>query len=109
MANHVVLKDISPGDGITAQYLTKTTRAVNEMSRAIRAPREVLQPLEELTGNQSSEGETVGDETFACTVTESTQTVTDSNGDTIDIERVDTVTCTESTSGRTMTLNITYP
>jgi hypothetical protein len=105
MANHEVLKDIAPGTEITAKYLTKTTRAVNEMTRAIRSPREVLQPSEEL---QTPAGEDLGNEIFACTVTESTITATDSDGDTIDIERVDTVTCTESTSGRTMTLNITY-
>jgi hypothetical protein len=106
MANHEVLKDIAPGTEITAKYLTKTTRAVNEMTRAIRSPREVLQPSEEL---QTPAGEDLGNEIFACTVTESTITATDSNGDTTPLKRVDTLSCTESTTGRTMSFDITYP
>ena len=106
MPNHEKLQDIGAGEQITAKYLTKTTRAVNENSRAIRAPREVLQVAEDL---QNSGGGGFANEVFSGAVTESTQTATDSNGDTIDLKRVDTIVCTETTTGRTMTLNITYP
>ena len=109
MANHDMLDDINSGDSITAEYLRRTTRALNANTRAIRAPREVLQVSEEL--QQSSGGattEVLGNEVFSSTVTESDQIVTDNAGDELTLKRVDTIVCTETTTGRTMTINITY-
>lgn len=105
MPNHEKLKDIDAGDAITAKYLNKTTRAINENTLAIHPPREVLQPLEDI---QAGGGGGLVSEVFSGEVTESDQVSTDSNGDTTTLKRVDTIVCTETTTGRTMTINITY-
>lgn len=105
MPNHEIITDISVDEIITADRLNRYGRGINQNAIAIKAPSETLQANEDITG---AESEIISDEVFACTVTESTQTVTDSNGDTLDLERVDSVSCTETTTGRTMTLNITY-
>ncbi len=111
MPNHEILKGVKPGDVITSAWLSSVATAINANAQAIRSPREVLQPAEDTNESTSSgSGSSVGNEVFNSTSgTETTVTVTDSNGDTSDIERVDTVVFTESTSGRTMTLNLTYP
>lgn len=102
MPNNNVLNRVNVGDTITASLFNDITTAINSNTQAIAAPRQ-KDSSEELTATASVE-----DEVFSCTVTESTQTATDSGGDTVDIERVDTVSCVETTTGRTMTLNITY-
>ena len=107
MPNHEILIDTKRGQIITAKKMTRISRAINANTSAIQTPREVLQP-NDIT--EETEGGGVGNETFNSTSgTETTVTATDSAGDTLDVERVDTVVFTESTSGRTMTLNLTYP
>jgi hypothetical protein len=108
MVIHDKLLNIKKGQSITAAYLNNTTRVVNAGNRAIRAPIEVLQSDEEIRSGGG--GSSIGDEIFNSTsVTESTQTATDSGGDTVPLERVDTIVFTEQTTGRTVTMNITYP
>ena len=107
MPNHEKLQDIDAGDQITASYLKKTTRAINENSRAIRAPREVLQVAEDL--QNSGVGTSLSDENFTCTVVESDIISTDDAGDDTTLKRVDTFSCTENTTGRKMNFSLTYP
>jgi hypothetical protein len=104
MANNEIISDIQPSEVITAERLNKYGRGLNLMAHAIRAPKEVLQPAEETGGS----GASISNEVFACTVTESDQTVTDDNGDELVLKRVDTLSCVEGSTGRTMTFNITY-
>ena len=104
MANNQIINDIDPGEVITATRLNRLARGINLNAQAIKAPREVLQAAEEISGGASG----IGNEVFSSTVTESDQVATDSNGDTTTLKRVDTIVCTETTSGRTMTINITY-
>lgn len=102
-----ILKDIRPGDIITAKKLNDIQRAINENTKAIAGPREVLQPAEELENtslNLVNEVYTVG----AADITSTTVTITDSNGDTHDIERIDSFTATESTTGKTVSYSFTY-
>jgi len=107
MAKHDLIKNISVGDVITADLLNKIATTVNANTRALRSPRSIAIPDDELT-NDPSTG--VGNEVFDSTSgTETTVVHTDSAGDTVSIDRVDTIVLTEQTSGRTMTLNITYP
>ena len=108
MAQHNIINRIKVGDVITARLLNDITYAINANTKAISAPKEVLQKGEVLQSSESSG--TIGNEVFDSTSgTETTVTATDSNGDTVDIERIDTIVFTEQTSGRTITLNITYP
>jgi hypothetical protein len=103
MANISILKGVKVGDRITARLLNGITDAINKNTNSIAAPRTKK-------NNNSTEVEAAGltDLTFNSTsVTESTQTATDSNGDTVDIERVDSIVF-ENSSGNVLTLNITY-
>jgi hypothetical protein len=102
MSNEETIKEWSEGDPLTHQRLNNIVRPLNRAIKAFSAPKQI-------NSTEPSAAPVAGkNEAFDCTVTESTQTVTDSNGDTIDLERVDSVTCTESSTGRVMTLNITY-
>ncbi len=108
MPNHDVLRGVKPGDVVTAEWLSRVATAINANTKAVQSPREVLQPAEET--NETTDTESIGNEVFDSTSgTETTITITDDNGDDHDIERVDSVVFTEQTSGRTMTLNLTYP
>ena len=103
-SNKELLKSINVGDVITADLLNKITAAINRNTQGFAGPRQIE------TSADTQFGGTIGNEVFDSTSgTETTVTITDSNGDTHDIERVDTIVLTEQTSGRTMTLNITYP
>lgn len=104
------IPETKKGQVITARKLTDIATAINTNTRAIRNPREVAQRAEELTGTAGSGG-TLTDESFSATatdITSQTVTITDSNGDTHDIERITQIVFSESITGREMTLNITY-
>lgn len=104
--NIKILKGIKKGDVITAEYVTAIAEAINANTRAIATPRQLDDGDEIGVSGQTS----VGDEVFdSVSGTETTVTITDSNGDTHDIERVDTIKFQEQGSGRFLTLNITYP
>ncbi len=104
MSNKAVLPKLKVGDVITARLLNEISTAVNANTAAVRAPAQII---EEDPGTEEA---VIGDEVFQSTSgTETTVTITDSNGDTSEIERVDTIVFTETTSGRTMSLSITYP
>lgn len=105
MANHEIITDISTNEIITAERLNRYGRGINQNAVAIKAPSEALQANEDITG---AESEIISDEVFSATVTESDQVATDSNGDTTTLKRVDNLVCTETTTGRTMTISITY-
>jgi hypothetical protein len=103
MSNITILRNVKIGDRITSKLFNAITDAINKNTNSIAAPRN-------FTKNNSTEVEASGltDLTFNSTsVTESTQTATDSNGDTVDIERVDSIVF-ENSSGNVLTLNITY-
>ena len=103
------LKRINVGDTITASLLNKITSAINANTRAVKTPRQIDESDDTFSSGGSSGG-SIGDEIFdSVSGTETTVTATDSNGDTVDIERVDIIEFQEQASGRTMTLNITYP
>lgn len=105
MSNTEWLKNIRVGDPITAEFLNMITQAVNRNTQAVRNPRQINDPDDENQG-----GTNIGNEVFNSTsVTETTVTHTDSGGDTVDVERVDSIVLQEATTGRTITLNITYP
>jgi len=102
MANNTILSRINIGQIITADLLNGITKAVNENAKAITGPKQkTSSQADPLTSGAANE-------VFSSTVTESDITATDSNGDTTTLKRVDVVTCTEDTTGRTMTINITY-
>lgn len=105
-----ILKDTNKGEIITARKLTSITRAINENTKAIPGPKEILQAAEELQPPTSGSGAAVGNEVFNTTSsTEGSVVSTDSNGDTTTVNRFTQIVMTEATSGRTLTLNITYP
>ncbi len=104
MSRKDLLADINVGDPLTADMLTRIVRAVNQNTDAVAAPRQ------KDSSNELNETASIGDEVFSSTDgTETTVELTDSNSDTHDIERVDSIEFTEDTSGRKMTFNITYP
>ena len=92
------------GEQITARKLQTMATAINRTAVAINSPRE---KKDAATAGDLG-GSTITDEVFSCTVTESDQVVTDDNGDELTLARVDVVSCVEDTTGRTMTMNITY-
>lgn len=105
--NHRILEGIKAGDVITATWLNQVKTALNANTRAINGPKRKISATE-----QNNEGvSAIADESFSAgstDITSTTVTITDSNGDTHDIERIDEIVFTEDTSGRTMTLSITY-
>lgn len=104
-----ILQGIKPGDVITASWLNEVKDAINRNTKAVAGPREVLQSAEELT--TTSGGSSIGDETFTAgpaDITSTVVTITDDGGNDHDIERIDTIVFTETTSGRQMTLQISY-
>ncbi len=103
MSNNKILGRIKVGDVITSELLNSITLAINDNTKAVASPVQA-DPYED------SNTESVGNEIFDSTSgTETTITITDDNGDQHDVERVDSVVFTEQTSGRTLTLNLTYP
>lgn len=99
--NITVLRRVQRGDVVTAELLNAIGGAVNQLSQAVSAPRQVT----DAALNQSGSG--VTDLNFTETSrTETTVEVTDSNGDTHDIEQIDQVVLANS-SGDIMTLNFT--
>lgn len=110
--NNEWLKGIKVGDVITAEMLNRMTKAINANTRAVSGPRQKTNlDAAAAPGVNTGGGGSIGNEAFAAgpsDITSTTVTLTDDNGDTVDIERVDEIVFTESTSGRTMTLTITY-
>lgn len=110
MAQHDLLQGIKPGQIITADWLNKVKNAINANTQAIKTPYQKDLPAG--TGDEGSgEATAVGDESFsagASDITSTTVTITDDGGNDHDIERIDTIVFTEDTTGRKMTLDITY-
>ncbi len=110
--NNEWLKGVKPGDVITAEMLNRMTKAINANTRAVSGPKQktnldaAAQP-----GVGTSGGAAIGDEVFTAgpaDITSTTVNITDDAGDIVPVERVDNIVFTETTSGRTMTLSITY-
>lgn len=114
MENKALIRSLQKGDIITAQHLNGIASAININTRAISAPKEVLQATERLTGDiadPSDESSAENDEVFSATATDITtenNVVTDNAGNTHTNTRITQIVLTETTTGRTMTLNITY-
>ena len=101
------LSKFSPGDAITATRLSGITEAVNANTKAIARPQQKTVQ----TVTQTGGGGSIGNETFsagAANMTTELVTVTDNAGNTHDVERITQIVLTEGTSGRTMTLNLSY-
>lgn len=113
MAKHQLLEGIKPGQVIKAEWLNRITEALNANTRAIQAPKEKDLPAG--SGDEDTAPEetaTIGNEVFNATISEAsdttTVTITDDGGNDHDIQRVDTFEAVETTTGRTMTFNLTY-
>ena len=103
-SNKELLRRINVGDVITAELLNKITVAINRNTQGYAGARQIE------TSADTEFDSSVGNEVFDSTSgTETTVTITDDAGNDHTIERVDSIVFTEQTSGRTMTLNITYP
>lgn len=106
-----LLKDIRPGEVITANWLNKITRAVNENSRQVRTP---AQKSTSKTGDFSKSAGGAGgpgDETlkaYADEITTETVTLTDSAGHTTDVDRITQISFRETTTDRVFVLQIDY-
>lgn len=102
---HEMVKPLKRGDPLTAKRLNRIVESVNANTDAIKSPRQ-----KDIEAG-SSGGSDIGDESFTAgpsDITSTTVTITDDAGNDHDIERIDTIVLTETTSGRTMTLTITY-
>ena len=100
--NNRVLAGIKVGDPITADFLNRISEAINLNSQAVSGPTQKT-----LAETAVDPGGTVWN-AAATDITDETVTLTDSNGDTSDIERITTIVFTNAVGGETMTLNITY-
>lgn len=112
MNKHKQVRPTQKGKIITASNQREFAEAINANTKAIRGPREIQQKAEELGAIETNPDESpvIGNEVFDSTsITEQTVTGTDSNGDTIPLERTTQIVLQEQTSGRTMTWNITWP
>lgn len=100
-----VIRSIKVGDVITADHLNSIARAINNNTRAIATPRQKFAEDETLKGESGG----LTDLTFTeISRTQTTVQITDSNGDTHDIEQIDQVVL-ENASGDVLTLNFTNP
>ena len=103
-SNNNVLRGIKVGDRITAAWLNKVVKALNDTAAAVAVPNQKEIAIGD-TGGDPDAGLT--DLTFTETGrSETTVQVTDSNGDTHDIDQIDQVTLTNG-SGDTLILNFT--
>ena len=103
--NNNVLQGIRVGQTITADFLNRMRDAINTNTAAVNAPtqKDVFEsPLD--PGGATDSVWNAG----AADITDATVTLTDSNGDTTDIEQITTIVFTNSQTGARMTLNITY-
>lgn len=95
------IRKIKKGQAITANYLNDIANAVNQNSKGVSGPK------------QRKQSDEVGEDTDldltfdSTSITNETVTITDSNGDTHDIERITQITF-ENSTGDVLTLNITY-
>ncbi|WP_299077949.1 hypothetical protein [uncultured Paraglaciecola sp.] len=107
MTNRFEVKGLDKGEIIRGELITSHADAINRNTVAVAAPRQIDGPGDDMSDDASAGA--IGNETFACTVTESDIIATDSNSDTTTLKRVDTLSCVENTTGRIMTFNVTYP
>ena len=104
-----LLQGIKPGEIITADWLNRITRAVNDNTRQMKGPGQVSKKTGD--GSEATGGGGVGNETmkaYADEITTETVTLTDSNGDTVSVDRITQIAFTENDTGRTFTLQIDY-
>lgn len=100
--NSQVLQNIRIGDRITAEYLNAITAALNANTRALHGPRAVTS-----TGTGGA-GTALNLDFTESSRTQTTVELTDSNGDTVDVDQIDTVTFTNLT-GEIMVLTFNNP
>lgn len=104
-----LLQGIKPGQVITADWLNKITAAVNENTRQVKRPGQISKKTGD--GSAATGGGGVGNETmkaYADEITTETVQLTDSNGDTVSVDRITQIAFTENSTGRTFTLQIDY-
>lgn len=100
--NTNVLQGIKVGDTITADFLNRITQAINHNTKAVSAPTQKTE-----TGNENGTTDSYWS-AGASDITDETVEITDSNGDTHDIERITEIVFTNDETGETMTLQIAY-
>jgi len=101
--NHEILQGIKVGDTITADFLNRLAMAINRNSQAVAAPSQVIEPAAPGNGEPGSSWSA-----GASDITDETVELTDSNGDTVGVERITVIVFTNDATGETMTLNIAY-
>lgn len=101
------IKRIAKGHVVTAEHLNSMTMGINANTRAIQAPRTRQRNLSG-TGQDLGNSGTV-DLNFTETVrATSVRTLTDTNGDTVSIDVIDSITF-ENASGFELVLNFNNP
>ena len=101
-ANNDILRGIRVGDEITAEFLNRITAAINRNTVAVKGP---VQKQDGGAGDgvtNSYWSAAAGD------ITDETVVLTDSNGDTANVERITQIVFTNDATGETMTLSIAY-
>ena len=99
------LKRIKPGDPITAKFLNSLAETLRAVEGAVQKPTQKDIATGDSGGTTASNQEyTAG----ASDITSETVTITDSNGDTHDIDRITQIVFTNDADSSTLTLNISY-
>jgi len=102
--NHEILRGLKVGDTITADFLSRLAMAINRNAQAVAAPSQVIEAGGSGEGAAANSSWSAG----ASDITDETVELTDSNGDTVDVERITVIVFTNDDTGETMTLNIAY-
>lgn len=105
--NKTPLRGIQKGQAITADFLNTQIRAINANTKAVRAPR-MLTRTQAGAGQDFQDPGTIDLEFTETSRTTSVRTLTDSNGETVNIDVIDSVTF-ENSGGFIMTLNFNNP
>ena len=96
------VETFNKGDIVTAKKLSGYAKAINRNTKAIAAPRQ-----KDISTGETGSGGGLTDLTFTeDSRTETTVTITDSSGNTHDINQIDQVVLSNS-SGDVLTLNFT--
>ena len=102
--NNLVIAELGRGEVITGRLMTRIARSINANTRHLSGPRQ--QGALDDTEDENTQSE---DYNFTETSrTNATVTITDSNGDTHDIDQLDQVILVNG-RGQVMTLNFDNP
>lgn len=105
--NQNTLVQIRRGEIITAQYLNRLVTAVNRNTVAISGPRAIRR--DNIDNSSNDEGGSFSDLTFTeSSRSETTVTITDSNGDDVEVNQIDQVELINS-NGEVLTLIFNNP